>query len=175
MKYFLLCILLFSLNTLRAQVLSFHHGEVEFYTASILSDIDAISENVEIELDIQTGNVELTLDVNSFEFEYDIMKEHFEEKYMETDKFPQASFKGKIIQDISKNFTVMNVDASGKLSIHGVTREIEFKVNISKKDNFMIIKSKVPIAFKDYNIDEPSILTKSVAKDVEVLSTLYLK
>lgn len=174
-KYFLLCLLLFLLYQLHAQVLSFDHGEVEFYTASILSDIEAVSENVDVKLDIQTGNIELTININSFEFEYELMKEHFEEKYMETDKFPQATFKGKITQDISGNFSEMEVDASGELTIHGVTKEIQLKAQISKKDDYTIIKSKVPVVFKDYNIDEPSILTKSVAKDVMVKSTLYLK
>ena len=166
---------LFSLNNLHAQILSFDHGKVEFYTASILSDIDAFTEKVDVKLDIRTKNIEVEININSFEFEYDLMQEHFVEKYMESDKFPQSTFKGKISQDISNIIEEMEIDALGELTIHGVTRKIKVKAHISKKEDFTIVKFKIPVVFANYNIDEPSILTKSVAKDVEVKSILYLK
>ena len=173
--YFMLGGLLFPLNALRAQILTFDHGQIEFYTASILSDIEAVSNTAEVKLDVPTGNIEVTINVKSFNFEYDLMKAHFNEKYLESDKYPQAIFKGKIAQDLSKNFTEMEVDAVGELTIHGVTRAIKATAQISKNGDYTIIKSKIPVVFKDYNVDDPSILTKSVAKDVEIKSTLYLK
>ncbi|NQU55176.1 MAG: YceI family protein [Bacteroidetes bacterium] len=174
-KYFALAGLLLSLNTLQAQMLSFDHGKIELYTASVLSDIDGVTEKANVKLDIQTGNIEVTIDIKSFEFEYELMQEHFNEKYMESDKFPQAIFKGKISQDISVITDELKVDATGELTIHGVTRKIEVKAIISKKEGYTIVKSKIPVVFKNYKVDEPSILTKSIAKDVEIKSTFYLK
>ena len=174
-QYLILAGLLFSLNNLNAQILSFDHGKIEFYTATSLSDIEAVTKKALVKLDIQTGNVEVTININSFEFDYDLMQDHFNEKYMESDKFPQATFKGKISQDISNIKEEVEVNATGELTIHGVTRKIEVKANVSKKEGYTIIKSKIPVVFKNYNVDEPSILTKSVAKDVEIKSILYLK
>lgn len=176
LKYFIaLTILLISFN-LRAQVLKFDHGEVEFYTGTVVSDIEAISEEADVTLNLETGEVSVTIDIKSFEFEYDLMQEHFNEKYLESDKFPQSTFNGKIVQDISKGIeSETEVDVSGKLTIHGVTNDIKFKANLSGQENFMVVKSKIPVVFKDYNIDDPSILTKSVAKDVEIKIAFYLK
>jgi len=174
-KYLLLAVLLYSINVLHAQILSFDHGEVEFYTASVLSDIEAVTEKADVKLDIQTGNFEVTINIQSFKFESELMQEHFNESYLESDKFPQATFKGKIVQDISNISAEIEVDASGKMTIHGVTKGIQAKANISKKEGYTILKCKIPVVFKDYNVDEPSILTKSVAKDVLIKGTLYLK
>lgn len=174
-KYFVIAGFLFSFSKPNAQVLTFDHGKVEFYTATAITDIEAITEKADVKLDIATGNVEVKINIKSFEFEYDLMQEHFNEKYMESDKFPQAAFKGKILQDISELGDDREVDVSGELTIHGITKDITLKAKLSKQGDFILVKSKIPVVFKDYNVDDPSILTKSVAKDVEIKSTLYLK
>ena len=172
---FLLAGLLLSINNLHAQPLSFHHGEIEFYTASIMTDIEAVTENADVKLDIQTGNIEVTIYIKSFVFEYETMQEHFNEKYMESDKFPQATFKGKTEQDISNFTDEIEIDARGKMTIHGVTKEIQVKAKIAKEECYTVVKCKIPIVFKDYNVEEPSILTKSVATDVLINGIIYLK
>lgn len=174
-KYFILAAFLFSINDLKAQKLSGDRGEIEFYTETILSDIEAVTEKFDAILDTQTGVFEVALNIESFEFEYDLMQEHFNEDYLESEKFPNATFKGKILQDISNISEETEVDASGEMTIHGVTKEIQVKANISKKDGFTIVKCKIPIVLKDYNVDEPSILTKKVAKEVTVKSIIYFK
>jgi polyisoprenoid-binding protein YceI len=174
-KYFILAGLLISINKLSAQVLSFHHGEVEFYTETVMSDIEAVTKTADVKLDLQTGDFEATVNIQSFEFEYETMQEHFNEKYMESDKFPQATFKGKILQNISNISEEMEVDASGTMTIHSVSKEIKIKAKISKKQDYTVVECRIPIVFKDYNIDDPSILSKSVAKDVLIKVSVYLK
>ena len=174
-KYFILAGLLFSFSNLHSQVLTFHHGEVEFYTETVMSDIEAVTKTAVVKLELQTGNFEATVNIQSFEFEYDAMQEHFNEKYMESNKFPQATFKGKIVQDISNITDEMEVDAIGKMTIHGVSNEIKVKVNISEKEGYTVVKCKIPVTFKDYKVEDPSILSKSVAKDVLINVNVYLK
>lgn len=173
--YLIIAGFLFLISTVHAQNLSFDHGEIEFYTASIMSDIEAVTEKADVKLDIQTGEFEVTLSIQSFVFEWETMQEHFNEKYMESDKFPQATFKGKILEDISDITEEVEVNAQGKMTIHGVTKEIQVKAKISKKEDFTVVQSKIPVVFKDYNVKDPSILSKSVAKDVLIKGTLYLK
>ncbi|NQU84285.1 MAG: YceI family protein [Mariniphaga sp.] len=140
-KYLIVAGFLFSLNNLHAQILTFDHGKIEFYTKTIVSDIEAITEKVFVKLDVQNRNIETTIDIKSFEFEDDLMQEHFNEKYLESDRFPKATFQGKILQDISNIIEEIEAGVSGSLTIHGVTKEIEVKVQISKKEDFTYIKS----------------------------------
>jgi len=172
---FILLVLVVFASNLQAQILSFDHGKIEFYTKTVLSDIDAISTKAKANLNLETGSVDVSIEINSFEFEYEMMQEHFNEEYLESDKFPKATFKGNISQDISNIDGETNVDAIGELNIHGITKEVRLKANISKKKDFTIVKFKIPVTFKDFNVDEPSILSKSVAKDVEVKGLFYLK
>lgn len=176
LKYVFATWAFFSLNSINAQVLTFDHGEIEFYTATVVSDIEAVTNKADVNLNIKTGQVTVSINIKSFEFESELMQEHFNEKYMESDKFPKATFNGKVLQDISGGIDKdMTVDVSGELTIHGITKDIKFKANLSNQDNFTVVKTKIPVIFKDYKIDDPSILTKSVASDVEIKSTLYLK
>lgn len=162
-------------SNIQAQVLTFDHGEVEFYTSSILSDIEATSEDIAVSLDVASRQVDITIPIASFEFEYEMMQDHFNEEYMESDKYPNATFQGVISQDISDLSDEMEVDVSGTLNIHGVEKQTNFKAKLAKKDGFTVVRCKFTIVFKDFNVDEPSILTKSVAKDVGMKSKLFLK
>lgn len=158
-----------------AQILTFDHGKVEFHTSSIMSDIEAVSEDISVSLDLQSGAVKIGMSISSFEFEYEMMQEHFNEEYLESHIYPDATFTGKVIQDITNITQAVEVDVSGTLTIHGVTKPANFKATLSKVDGFTKVKCMFPIVFKDFGVDEPSILTKSVAKDVEVKGLLYLK
>ena len=176
LKYILFGGILLSFSCLKAQILRFDHGTIEFYTGTVVSDIEAISEKADVALNLETGEISVVINIESFEFEYELMQEHFNAKYLESDKFPKSTFKGKIVQDISNGIeNETKVDVSGKLTIHGVTKDIKFKADLSKQGDFTIVKTKIPIVFKDYNIEDPSILTKSVAKEVEVKCSIYLK
>jgi polyisoprenoid-binding protein YceI len=175
LKYVLTAGFLFLIYELHAQVLTFHHGSVEFYTASTLSDIEAITENATVNVNTETGKVDVIIDIKSFEFEYDLMQEHFNEKYMESDKFPRATFNGNIAKDIAGVSNETEFVVAGELNIHGVTKNIVLKVYVSKQDEFTVVKARLPVVFKDYNVEDPTILTKSVAKDVEINCLFYLR
>ncbi len=163
------------ISALSAQVLSFDHGKVEFHTSSIMSDIEATSTEITVNLDVETGIFDLVIPIESFEFEYEMMQDHFNEEYIESHLYPDAVFKGKVSQDISNLDEPLEVDVSGQLTMHGVTQTTGFKATLSKSDGFTKVKCKFPVVFKDFKVDEPSILSKAVAKDVEVKGLLYLK
>ncbi len=157
-----------------AQVLTFDHGKVEFHTSSIMSDIEATSTEITVNLDIATGVFDLIIPIQSFEFEYDMMQDHFNEEYIESHLYPNATFKGKVAQAISNISGAIEVDVSGQLTIHGETKTTDFKATLSKSEDFIKVKCKFPVVFKDFKVEEPSILSKAVAKDVEVKGLLYL-
>lgn len=174
--YIFVCMALcWSCASVFGQSLTFDHGKVEFHTASIMSDIEAVSEEMEVSLDVASGDVEIRIPIASFEFEYEMMQEHFNEDYLESEKFPEAVFTGKLEGDISGIEEASEMVVSGQMAIHGVTQQTRVIATVSKKDDMTRVKCTFPIVFKDYGVDEPSILTKSVAKDVEVKVLIYLK
>ena len=167
--------LLLNITVGQAQVLTFDHGKVEFHTSSIMSDIEAISEKMDVTLDLESGEAKINIPIASFEFEYEMMQDHFNEEYLESEHYPNATFSGKIDQDISAIQGHVDVQVSGLMTIHGVTKPMTLQTTISKKDDLLRVRGVFTIVFKDFDVDEPSILTKSVAKDVEVKVLMYLK
>ncbi len=174
-RLFLIGLLLSGNVISHAQELIFDHGEVEFYTSSILSDIEATSEDIDVTLNLESREVDIRIPIESFEFEYEMMQDHFNEEYLESDKYPLAIFSGIIDKDLTDQSESMEVNVTGDLTIHGITKPASFQATISKSDEFTIVKCKFKIVFKDFNVKEPSVLTKKLAKDVELKSTLYLK
>ena len=181
-KYFLLAGFLLSINVLQAQKLSVDHGEIEFYTETVLSDIDAITEKVDAILDIQTGVFEVSVSIESFEFEYELMQEHFNEDYMESEQFPLATFKGKILQNISNITKEMEVDASGEMTIHGVTKEIIAEVSMTYLDesektkiraagDLLGVEAKFNITLSDFDV-ENMILGSKVSDSIDITVTM---
>jgi len=103
------------------------------------------------------------------------MEEHFNENYMETEKFPKAIFKGKINEpvDLTKDGET-KVTVTGEMTIHGVTKTETYTGTLTKSGNDIIIKTKFKIKLVDYNIKVPSLYVKNIAEivDVDVTSTL---
>jgi len=100
-----------------------------------------------------------------------LMEEHFNENYMESDKFPKASFKGKIT-DLDKVVVtkdgVYNVTVSGDLTMHGVAKKTTAIGNITVKDGKMEANSTFNVTLADYGISIPSVVKDNISKTVEI-------
>src|ERR1700744_2040523 len=104
-------------------------GKITFNASAPSSPekIEAVNNEVANILDTKTGNIGFQAPVESFKFERELMQEHFNENYMESDKFPKAEFKGNITNMSDVNFGKdgsYNAKVSGKLTIHGVTKDV---------------------------------------------------
>lgn len=142
-------------------------GEISFHSKSTLESIEAKNKQVTVLLKAETGDLAFKVLVKSFEFEKALMQEHFNENYMESDKFPNASFEGVITNmaaiDLAKLDT-KDVEVSGKLTIHGVTKEVKTKGKISKKGDKIVLSSKFGIVLQDYGIknDKPQNISSNI-------------
>ncbi len=97
------------------------------------------------------------------------MEEHFNENYMETEKYPKAVFKGRINETIDHTKDGENkVSVTGKLEIHGVTKEVTLNGTLTKEGNEFKIHCKTRIKVTDYNIKVPSMYVKNIAEEVDV-------
>ncbi len=147
------------------------NGTITFFSSTPVEDIKAQNFGVTSVLDTKSGDMEFSLLMKSFEFKKALMQEHFNENYVESDKFPKASFKGKV-QDISSvNFSkdgVYPVKVSGDMTIHGVTNPVTTDGTIEIKDGKVHANSKLMIKPEDYEIEIPSVVRDNIAQEMEV-------
>ena len=146
-------------------------GSISFFSRTELEDIDAHNRSVTCVLDTKTGNVQFAVLMKGFEFKKALMQEHFNEDYIESNKYPRAEFKGQIVNNSSVDYTkegVQQARVKGQLTIHGQTNEIETDGTVSVKDGKIFIASEFPVAIADYKITVAAFAKKKVAKTVSV-------
>ena len=170
-KLFILAFIFFvKTATCTAQsVYSCKEGHVSFFSEAPLENIEAHSRGVNSFLNIATKEVAFIISIRGFKFQKALMQEHFNEKYMESDKYPNASYKGKINEDI--DFTkdgTYPVTSTGKMTIHGVEKEITHTGVLTVKKKEINLKSEFHVAIKDYNITIPKLLFQNIADTVLV-------
>ncbi len=145
-------------------------GQITFFSSTPLENIEARNNEVAAIVS-QQGDIVFQAPIKSFKFQKELMQEHFNEEYMESDKYPKADFKGKIDNLSSVNFSKdgnYNVKVTGKLTIHGVTKDVSEPGTIIIKGNDITVNSKFSVATVDYNIKIPALMAGKIAKSIEV-------
>ncbi len=146
-------------------------GSASFYSEAPIENIDAHSKEAMSIIDIKTGEIVASVAMKSFEFEKSLMQEHFNENYVESDKYPTASFKGKIADmtniDLTKDGTY-RMDVDGDMTIHGVTKPLQCKVEIKKAGQSLTATTSFPIQVADFDIDIPKVVFYNIAEVVDV-------
>lgn len=144
-------------------------GKISFFSSTPVEDIKAASNKATAVFVSKTNDLAFQVAIKSFQFEKGLMQEHFNENYMESDKFPLAKFKGKLNQniDLSKNGEY-DVTASGTLSVHGVDKPRTINGKIRVTDGKVQLLSSFNIACVDHNIKIPTIVVAKVAEVIAV-------
>lgn len=173
MRNFLLifAVIIFSNVTMSAQKYFTKTGVISFFSDTPIEKIEAHNKSTNCVLDIATGKIEFGVLVKGFQFEKALMQEHFNENYMESSKFPKASFKGQIDNyskiDPAKNGKT-TVKVSGDLTIHGVTKKITTDAVINVVNGKIDADAQFNILVADYNISIPALVKDQIAKSVKV-------
>ncbi len=168
LKCFITLLIISSCHNVFCQKYTIEKSLVQFYSHAPIEDIKAMNTRSSGLLNVANGEVVFSIPVKEFEFEKALMKEHFNEKYLESEKYPKAVFQGKF-QGLMKNISgEQSVKASGKLTIHGVTKEIEIDGTIELKGNQIMAQSRFVIRLEDYKIKIPQLLWQNIAEQVEV-------
>jgi hypothetical protein len=149
------------------------------FEASIpaMEEVKAKNESVTVVLNPATGEIASLALVKGFRFKVALMEEHFNENYMESDKYPKATFKGKIENfDVSKlTATAQTYSIKGKMEMHGKSKDIVINASIKKTADGIDIDSNFTVNTDDYGIDIPSVVSKKVSKKVSVKLDATLK
>jgi len=118
-------------------------------------------------MDISTGQIAVQMLMNTFIFEKSLMKEHFNESYIESDLYPHANFDGEILDFVPKQEEQTKV-IKGSFELHGAKKNIEFKASIVYNNGIYTLKGDVQLSVKDYNIKIPSLLSPNIADAIAV-------
>ncbi len=153
-------------------------GKITF-EASVpaFEEVKAKNESVTCVLNTDNGEIAALSLMKGFRFKIALMEEHFNENYVESDTYPKATFKGKIENfDISKiGATLKEFTIKGKLEMHGKSKEISIIAKIKKTESGLEIDSNFFVNTDDFDIDIPSVVSKKVAKKVNVTLDFVLK
>ncbi|HWA34052.1 MAG TPA: YceI family protein [Cyclobacteriaceae bacterium] len=166
-KILILVLSLFSVTSW-AQKYVAEKSNVVFFSDAAVEDITAKNTKSSSIFNVETGEIAFSIPIQDFEFAKSLMKEHFNEKYMDTEKYPKSTFQG-IIQGFDPKATgAQNAKATGKLTIHGETKEVEIPGTLEIAADKVQLHSKFIVKLDDYKVKRPQLLWKNIAEQVEV-------
>ena len=153
-------------------------GYIWFYSDAPLEKNEAHNRQVNAALDTQTGDFVFKVLMKSFIFEKALMQEHFNENYVESDKYPNATFKGRITNlediDFSKPGGYEAV-VEGELTIHGQTNKVKENGMFEVKSGSINGTTKFTIKLGDYKIGIPGAVAGKLSEVIEITVDIELK
>lgn len=151
-------------------------GFVSFFSTTALEDIKAQNNKVSCVYALPDNRIEIAVLMKAFHFEKALMEEHFNENYVESEKFPKAVFIGSIAAPVSfKLGALTQVKVKGKMSMHGVTRDIEADGTIEKQAEKIRLQSTFLIIPEEYDIKIPNAVRDKIAREVKVNIEMLLE
>ncbi len=149
---------------------------VSFFSAASIENIAAVTTTSKPVMSTSTSDFQISINNESFIFHKKLMQEHFNEDYMESDKYPHTVFKGKINETVDyKKDGTNKVTITGTMDMHGVTKTITIPGTITIKDGLFFLSAKFDVKCADYNIKIPSVLGNNIAEQVAVSFNATMK
>lgn len=142
---------------------------ISFYSPAPIADVAAQTDRAVSAINMKTGDVYFKVPMRTFEFKRGLMQQHFNNDYLQTDKYPFATFEGKI-----QNFTPPTADGTfpvtvvGQMTIHGVSKAYTEQGTLELKNGHLTAVTAFNISLEDHHIEIPTILNYHVAKVVAI-------
>ena len=166
----LCCTVVIYASIAQTTIFKVQSGRVDFKSEAPLELIKASSNQLVGLLDTKSKNFAFKIYMKSFDgFNGATQKEHYNENYIESDKFPEASYQGKLIDEI--DFTkegIYTVRTKGRLLIHGVEQERIIKSELTVTKDKMLLKSNFMVLLSDFNIPIPKVVSMKLANEIDV-------
>jgi len=147
------------------------NGHVSFLSSTQLEDIKGDNNQVVSILDVSSGAIEFSILINAFQFDKAKLQEPFNENYMESTKFPKATFKGSFSNLAAIKFGTpgtYSAKVNGTMTIHGVSKAVSADGTIEVKGTQIIVKSTFNVDPADYQIKIPDAVKDKIAKSIKV-------
>jgi len=169
---------LLAANLIFSQKMMTRNGEIRF-EANVPSfeEVAATNNTVSSILDTSNGDLVALALIKAFHFKVPLMEEHFNENYIESSKFPKATFKGKILNfdasKLSSEKTIYNME--GELTLHGVTKKIKTKLVLVSNSGKVFLSCNFVVKPQDFNIEIPSLVKNKIAENVTITVNFVLE
>ena len=174
----LFSLILVGFGSLEAQQYMTRNGTIEFLSATPVENIQAVNKQVSSVLDFDKDQFAFLVPVKSFSFEKALMQEHFNENYMYSDKFPNATFAGKVKDwegsELSEGMSV-EVIVEGDLTIKGVKKQVSETGTLEMKEGKIQAKTLFPVNLSDYEVKIPKTVIDNIAETVDVTVDVALE
>ncbi len=142
-------------------------SKVTFFSEALIEDITATNDKSRSVIDTSTGKIAFSIPIKDFKFRKSLMQEHFNDKYLESDKFPRSTFSANLI-DFENGKNYEGIIAEGDFEIHGVKKKVQIPGSIEYKGGKMIIHSVFTILIADYDIKIPRLMFQNIAEEIEI-------
>ncbi len=168
-KITFIALLLIAIVTTAQEKMVSYMGITNFEASiPLFEEVKAINEKTTCILITKTGEITCWINIKDFKFKRDLMQDHFNKYYMESNRFPKAIFKGKIEKFNLENLSseLNQYEITGKITIRGRTKKITIKGTIKKVDTGIELYSAFPLNTDDFKIEIPFIVRSKISKNV---------
>lgn len=157
------------------QVYMTKSGQTSFFSETPLENISAVNQQVAVLLNSANGEIAVRMQHRAFNFPNKLMQEHYNENYMETEKYPAASFTGKINEpvDYARDGTY-HVSADGVLDIHGVKQNRTIKGQLVISGGRVTLNCAFDVKLADHKIQVPTLVIAKIAESISVKNRFEL-
>jgi hypothetical protein len=157
------------ISNAKSQLYITRTGFIGFYSKTPLEDIKAENNQVYAVIDAGKKNIAFTLLMKGFIFTKELMQEHFNENYIESDKYPKANFTGSYVGDLQLNKDgAYNIIVKGTLTLHNATKAIEEPATLEVKNSRLLGRCELKLKPEDFNISIPSIVRDKITKEITI-------
>ncbi|MBW8684988.1 YceI family protein [Chitinophaga rhizophila] len=154
---------------MQAQTYVSRNANVSFYSKTPLEDIKAENKQAFAAVDLGKKSVAFTLLQRNFMFPKQLMQDHYNENYAESEKYPKAQFNGTITGDVPNKPGNYKVQVSGQLTLHGVTQQVQnIPAELEIQEGKLTAKAAFAVKPGDYNIKIPSLVKDKIASQINV-------
>ena len=144
-------------------------GFIGFYSKTTLEDIQAENNQVYAALDPANHRIAFAALLKGFIFPRQLMQDHFNENYVESDKFPKVTFSGTCLGELNLNQqAIYQVVIKGILSLHGVNKALETTAQIEVKPEKVSGSAVFKLRPEDFQISIPGVVRDKIAREINV-------
>ncbi len=166
-------ILIFNFASAQNKLYSSSKSEISFFSKAPLEDIEAKNTRANSIINLSNRELVVRIPVAQFQFKNKLMQQHFNENYMESEKYPYATFKGKINEELDLSKTgIYSVSSSGVLNIHGVEQERKLSGKLTVGEKSLVLEAIFEVLLVDHKIEIPKLVFKKIAEKIEVSTTI---
>ena len=171
MKYRFLFYFLFLTSLISAQKYATRSGKTSFIgSEKTFEQIKAVNNVSTAIIDSSNGDIAILLFISAFNFELSLMQEHFNENYMDSSRYPKATFSGNIqnfyLDELTENIKEHKI--RGVLTIRGVNKNVTITCGLKKTNEMLSIKTNFNVLASDFGIKIPKVVRNKISKEINI-------